>query len=406
MIDGMKYIVVLADGMSDEPIAEFDGQTPVMAANTPVLDEICAVSATGLASTIPTGFHPGSEIANMNILGYHPKDYFQGRGVLEASSLGLKPNSDDLVMRCNLVSLEDDVLINHSAGHISTEEASQIIDSLNQKLGSDKVRFFTGTSYRHILMIKGGNSDLKCIPPHDHPNKPALPLFPSATSQKGEATAELLRNLMTQSIELLKNHPVNIKRAQTGKKCADAIWPWSPGYMPQFPSFYERWGVKSGSVISAVDLIHGIGRMAGLESVPVEGATGLHDTNYEGKAQAALETLKKNSFVFLHVEAMDEAGHEGDFILKKRVIEDFDRRLLKPLWEGLNKMGQPFSLLLLPDHPTPCKLRTHTSDPVPFLLYKPNLPADSVNVLNEESVKKGSFGVVNGSNVLDLLFND
>ncbi len=405
MMDDFKYIVILADGMADEPIDEFNGKTPVMEASTPVLDEICSLSVTGLASTIPEGFHPGSEIANMNILGYHPKDFFQGRGVLEASSLGIKPDADDLVMRCNLVSLEDDILINHSAGHISTDEATQIIDSLNESLGNDIIRFYPGTSYRHILIIKGGNADVTCIPPHDHPNKPARPLFPQSSTPKGEATAELLRSLMIKSIELLKNHPVNLNRASIGKKKADCIWPWSPGFMPEFPSFRERWGIKSGAVISAVDLIHGIGLMAGLESVVVEGATGLFDTNYEGKAQAAIDALKKHSFVFLHVEAMDEAGHEGDFMLKKRVIEDFDRRLLKPIWEGLKKMGQPFSILLLPDHPTPCKLRTHTSDPVPFMLYKPGLAPDEVLVFNEKSVKNGRFGLINGSDVLGLLFN-
>jgi 2,3-bisphosphoglycerate-independent phosphoglycerate mutase len=211
---------------------------------------------------------------------------------------------------------------------------------------------------------------------------------------------------MTKSIELLKNHPVNLKRAQNGKKKADAIWPWSPGFMPRFPSFFERWGIKQGGVISAVDLIHGIGRMAKLESVYVEGATGLHDTNYEGKAQAGLEFLKNNSFLFLHVEAMDEAGHEGDFELKKRVIEDFDRRLLKPLWEGLLNSGAPVSFLLLPDHPTPCMLRTHTSDPVPFMLFKPGLIPDDVLVFNETSVTRGSLGIVEGSDVLSLLFKD
>lgn len=402
----MKYIVVLADGMADEPIDELNGLTPVMSANTPVLDEICNVSATGLAETIPHGFHPGSEIANMNILGYHPKDFFQGRGVLEASSLGIIPGPDDLVMRCNLVSLENDILINHSAGHISSEEASQIIDTLNDKLGSDTIHFYPGTSYRHILIIKGGNADINCIPPHDHPNKPALPLFPTASSSKGEATARILSDLMLKSIEILKNHPVNISREKNGKKRADSIWPWSPGFMVKFPSFYQRWGIKTGSVISAVDLIHGIGHMAGLDSVYVKGATGLHDTNYEGKAQAALETLKKQSFVFLHVEAMDEAGHEGDYMLKKKVIEDFDKRLLKPVWEGLKSMGEPFSLLLLPDHPTPCKLRTHTSDAVPFMIYKPSLEADSVKEFNEQSVRNGHFGKIDGSNILSLLFND
>lgn len=402
----MKYIVILADGMADEPIEEFDGLTPVMKAETPVLDEICSVSATGLAYTIPGGFHPGSEIANMNILGYHPRDYFQGRGVLEAASLGIKPDSNDLVMRCNLVSIENDILINHSAGHISSQEAAEIIDTLNEQLGTDTVRFYPGTSYRHILIIKGGNADIKCIPPHDHPNKPAQPLYPTAVTSRGESTARLITELIIQSQQILKTHPVNAQREKLGKKKADSIWPWSPGFLPKFPSFYQRWGITSGGVISAVDLIHGIGQMAGLESVYVEGATGLHDTNYEGKAQAALDTLKKHPFVFLHIEAMDEAGHEGDFNLKKRVIEDFDKRLLKPVWKGLKAMGEPFSLLLLPDHPTPCKLRTHTSEPVPFLLYKPTIKPDDVIEFNEISVRNGWFKKVDGANILDLLFND
>jgi 2,3-bisphosphoglycerate-independent phosphoglycerate mutase len=400
----MKYIVVLADGMADEPIDAFNGLTPVMAAQTPVMDEICQLSATGLVHTVPEGFHPGSEIANMNILGYHPSKYFQGRGVLEAAALGIESGTDDLVFRCNLVSIEDDILVNHSAGHITTVEAAELIEALNENIGSDTVQFYPGTSYRHIMVIKGGCVDVKFTPPHDHPGKPARPLFPVATSAKGEETAALLNRLMEMSTEVLANHPVNIKRRANGKKTADCIWPWSPGYRPSFPSFKERFGIASGAVISAVDLIHGIGKLAGLESIHVEGATGLHDTNYEGKAAAALESLQNHPFVFLHVEAMDEAGHEGDYELKKRVIEDFDRRLLKPLWEGLKTMTEPFSLLLLPDHPTPCILRTHTMSPVPFMLLKPGLNADKVLELNEESVKSGYFGEVKGENILEMLF--
>jgi 2,3-bisphosphoglycerate-independent phosphoglycerate mutase len=401
----MKYIVVLADGMADEPIDKFGGKTPVMVAYTPVMDEICRQSATGLVHTVPDGFHPGSEIANMNILGYHPAKYFQGRGVIEAASLGLDFEPDELVFRCNLVSVEDDILINHSAGHITTGEAAELIDALNEELGTDRVRFHAGTSYRHVMVIKGGNAGLNCIPPHDHPGKPAAPLYPTATSAEARETEVLLHDLMHRSMAILARHPVNQKRKAGGKKTADAIWPWSPGYKPNFPSFKERFNIESGAVISAVDLIFGIGKLAGLEMVRVEGATGLHDTNYEGKAAAALEALKRHPFVFLHVEAMDEAGHEGDCDLKKRVIEDFDRRLLKPLFEGLKKMDEEVALLLLPDHPTPCNLRTHVLAPVPFMLMKSTIAADDVQVLDEESVKKGSFGEIQGENILEILFS-
>ena len=400
----MKYIVVLTDGMSDEPIEEFGGKTPVMIANTPVMDEIVRKSATGLVHTVPKGFHPGSEIANMNILGYHPAKYFQGRGVIEAASLGLDFEPDELVFRCNLVSLENDILINHSAGHITSSEAAVLIDALNKELSNDRIRFHAGTSYRHVLVIKVGNSDIKCTPPHDHPGKPAAPLLPVANSPEAEETAQILRSLIVKSQELLAKHPLNLKRRSQGKGCADSIWPWSPGFKPSFPPFKERFGIESGAVISAVDLIFGIGKLAGLEMIHVEGATGLHDTNYEGKATAALEAMKRHSFLFLHIEAMDEAGHEGDFNLKKRVIEDFDRRLLKPLYEGLNKMGEDYAMLLLPDHPTPCKLRTHTMSPVPFMIMKKGLEPDKVMEFNEESVKEGAFGEIDGADILDLFF--
>lgn len=400
----MKFIVILTDGMADEPDDMLGDMTPVMAAKTPVMDEICKKAATGLVHTVPPEFHPGSEIANMNILGYPPAKYFQGRGVIEAASLGIDIKSEDLVLRCNLVSLEDGILVNHSAGHISSPEAAELIDVLNEKLGSDRVKFYPGTSYRHILIIKGGNSDVKCTPPHDHPGKPAVSLFPVANSSKADDTATLLCDLMKRSVDVLKNHPVNVKRRTEGKKCADSIWPWSPGYKPDLPSFKDRFGIESGAVISAVDLIFGIGKLAGLEMVHVEGATGLHDTNYEGKAAAALDALKRHPFVFLHIEAMDEAGHEGDFLLKKRVIEDFDRRLLKPLYEGLQKMGEDYALLLLPDHPTPCRLRTHTRAAVPFMIMKKGLQADSIETFNEFSVKNGSLGEVKGEELLDLFF--
>ncbi len=402
----MKYIVVLADGMADEPIDEFNGLTPVMAAKTPIMDEICRLSVTGLVNTIPEGFHPGSEIANMNILGYRPAEYYQGRGVLEAAALGLKFDAGDLVLRCNLVSAENGVLLNHSAGHISTAEADELIKALNNELGNEKIRFYTGVSYRHILVIKDANHEISCTPPHDHPGEALEPLLPVATSKSGEVTTKVLNDLIKRSKKILAEHPVNVERRKVNKKCADMIWPWSQGYAHEFKSFNERFGIKSGAVISAVDLIHGIGKLAGLESVHVDGATGLFDTNYEGKAEAAIKALKRHPFVFLHVEAMDEAGHEGDCILKRNVIEDFDRRLLKPLWENLQNFKEEFSLLLLPDHPTPCYLRTHTSLPVPFMMLKPGMKADQVDEFNEESVKTGAMGKVEGEDLLDLFFGN
>lgn len=400
----MKYVVVLADGMADEPIEELNNLTPVMAASTPTMDEICALSSTGLVHTVPEGFHPGSEIANMNILGYKPSEYFDGRGVLEAAALGIEMGEDDLVMRCNIVTVNDGILENHSAGHISTEEASEIIDFLNEELGNENVKFHLGTSYRHILVIKGGNKQMKFTPPHDHPGKPAAPLLPVTTADEAKDTLDLVLGLISKSQEILQNHPVNVKRIANGEKPANSIWPWSPGFARKFPTFKERFGLESGAVISAVDLIFGIGTLAGLELIHVDGATGLHDTNYEGKAEAGLKALDEHPFLFLHVEAMDEAGHEGDYELKKRVIEDFDRRLLAPLWKGLKESGEEFKLLLLPDHPTPCKLRTHTMSPVPFMIYDASVEGDKVMRLDEESVKEGAFGEILGENLLDMFF--
>ncbi len=399
----MKYIVVLADGMADLPASEWGNLTPLMAAQKPVLDGMCSMAATGELKTVPEGFHPGSEIANMNILGYAPSLYFSGRGVLEAAALNIPVNSNELVFRCNLVTLEQGHLLNHSAGHITTQEAGVLIRYLNENLGHFNVTFHHGVSYRNLLMLKDGDARVQCAPPHDHPGASVAQILPVGEGQAA-ATAQTLRELMLQTQKLLETHPVNQKRRHKGLPPANGIWPWSPGTPMVFPSFKERWGIQRGAIISAVDLLHGIGRMAGLESIHVEGATGLFDTNYEGKAAAALEALKTNDFVFLHLEAADEAGHEGDWKLKKQVVEDFDSRLLKPLWEGLQHLKEPFALALLPDHPTPCELRTHTSDPVPFLLIKPTLLPDNVTKFDEFSVKKGSLGLLHNDELLQLLF--
>jgi 2,3-bisphosphoglycerate-independent phosphoglycerate mutase len=400
----MKYIVVLADGMSDNPISAWGNKTPFMVANKPVMDHLCSLGQTGLLKSIPEGMHPGSEIANMNILGFDPRKYFPGRGILEAAALKVAIRDNELVFRCNLVTVEDGRLINHSAGHVSNEEAGELIATLNDHLITEGARFNQGVSYRNLMMLKDGHREVICHPPHDHPGELLEKLLPSGEGEAGES-ARQLNHLIKRSIEILDNHPINIARRKKGLAPANAIWPWSPGTAGGFPSFEERWGISSGAVISAVDLIRGIGGMAGLENIYVEGATGLFDTNYEGKAAAAITALKKVDFVFLHVEAADEAGHEGDKDLKKRVVEDFDQRLLKPLWEGIQAMNGEVSLALLPDHPTPCELRTHTSDPVPFFIIKPGQTPDDVKTFDEFSVKNGSLGILKDGEVLEKLFS-
>lgn len=400
----MKYLVILADGMADLPIPEWNNKTPLMVAHKPVMDHLCSLAQTGLLQSVPEGMHPGSEIANMNILGFDPKQYFPGRGVLEAAALNIPIKPDDLVFRCNLVTVENDRLINHSAGHISNEEAGELIKFLNDSLKRDGVRFYKGVSYRNLMMLENGKNNIVCHPPHDHPGEKMDPILPHGNDGDNQ-TSKVLTSLIKRSIQLLDAHPVNQKRRDRGLSPANAIWPWSPGKPGGFPSFQERWGIESGAVISAVDLIHGIGSLAGLENIYVEGATGLFNTNYEGKAAAALTALKKSDFVFLHVEAADEAGHEGDKELKKKVVEDFDSRLLMPLWDGIQKMDEEVTLALLPDHPTPCALRTHTADPVPFLLIKPGETPDDVKSFDEFSVRNGVLGLLKDGELLQKMFS-
>ena len=386
----MKYLVILADGFADHPIERLGGKTPMMAAKTPHIDQLCSISKSGMLKTVPDSLHPGSEVANMTIMGYDAATYYQGRGVLEAAALGIDFSEDDLVFRCNLVSEEDGILLNHSAGHISTEEAKELIDELNDKLGDDRVRFYPGVSYRHVMIIKGGQNGLQCTPPHDHPGEKLDDYLPTPAS--GHETAELLRGLMMKSKGVLDNHPVNIKRKEKGKAVANMIWPWSAGFKPSMPTLKELYGLQSGVVISAVDLIHGLGKLGGLQSVFVEGATGLFDTNYSGKAEAALKALEDNEYVYLHIEAPDEAGHEGDIDLKIKTLEDIDQLVVKPALEYLAKHKDDLSIAMLPDHPTPCEIRTHTRDFVPFMIYRPGVEPDLVQEYDEESAKKGGFG--------------
>ncbi len=393
----MKHIILLADGFADEPINEFGGKTPMQAAKTPNIDALCVKSRTGLLHTVPDSLHPGSEVANMAVLGYDVEAVYEGRGVLEAASMGIDFDADDLVFRCNIISLQDENILNHSAGHISTPEAHELIAELNAKLGDARVRFYPGVSYRHVLIIKGGNKHVRCVPPHDVPGSPYKTMLPKADNLESKDTQLLLVELMEKSRAILDAHPVNIKRKADGKPQANIIWPWSPGKRPNMPTLEALYGIKSGGVISAVDLIHGIGKLAGLEVIHVDGATGLYDTNYEGKVEAAVEALKTKEFVFLHIEASDEAGHEGDFELKKKTLEYLDSRVVKYLVEETAKFSEPVSIAILPDHPTPCYKKTHTRAAVPFMIYTPNVEGDKVQEYNEYSVSEGYYGILKGA---------
>lgn len=391
--------------MADEPIQALGNKTPLQAAHKPYIDLLAAKGKSGLLDTIPAGFKPGSEIANLSVLGYNVPLVFEGRGSLEAASMDVDIAPGEMAMRCNVICIEDGKIKNHSAGHISTEEAAELIDFLQKELGDNIASFYPGVSYRHLLKIKGGNKNLDCTAPHDVIGTPFEDVLIKATTPDAEETAKYLNDLILKSQELLKDHPINKKRIAEGKDPANSIWPWSPGYRPKMQTLHELYGIKSGSVISAVDLIMGIGKYAGLKLIHVEGATGLYDTNYEGKAQAAIDALKNDDFVYLHIEASDEAGHEGDYKLKTKTIEYLDSRVVKTIYEATKDWDEPITIAILPDHPTPCHLRTHTNKPVPFLIYRSNAEADKVQVYDEFESAKGDFGVLVGHEFMDTLFN-
>ena len=400
----MKRIIILGDGMADEPIAALGGKTPLQAAHKPTIDKLAQLGKNGVFSTVPDGFKPGSEIANMTVLGYDVRTEFEGRGSLEAASIGVAIQPGEMAMRCNIICVENGNIKNHSAGHISNEEAKILIDYLQEKLGDDVFTFHNGISYRHLLVMKGGDKRINCTPPHDVPGTPVKDVMVEALVPEAAETARLLNELTLKSQELLKDHPVNLKRIAAGKDPANSIWVWSPGYKPSMQTLAQKVGIKSGAVISAVDLIKGIGIYAGLESIEVEGATGLFDTNYEGKAQAAIDALKTNDFVFLHVEASDEAGHEGDVDLKVKTIEYLDSRIVKPIYDAVSAWDEPVTIAILPDHPTPCAIKTHTNAPVPFIIYNPTQAGDSVQVYDEQAAQQGAYGHVSDNEFMQLLF--
>lgn len=402
----MKHLIILGDGMADWAVPSLGNKTLLQYADTPYMDRLAKMGKTGMLKTVADGFHPGSEVANMSVMGYDLPTVYEGRGVLEAASIGVDLQPDDMAMRCNLVCVEGELLKNHSAGHISTEDADVLIKYLEEKLGSDKVHFYTGVQYRHLLVVKGGDKHVACVPPHDVPLKPFRPNLVKALRPEAEETAALLNDLIMKSQELLANHPLNLKRVAEGKDPANSIWPWSPGYRPKMEPLSDKYpSIKKGSVITAVDLIRGIGHYAGLRCIDVEGATGLYNTNYEGKAQAAIEALKTDDFVYLHIEASDEAGHEGDVPLKLKTIEYLDRRAVGPIYEAVKDWDEPVAIAILPDHPTPCELRTHTAEPIPFLIYYPGIEPDNVSTYDEVACQKGEYGLLDKDEFMNLFMD-
>jgi len=399
----MKYIIILADGCADEPIEKLGNKTPLMAAHTPHIDALCAKSRCGKLITVPADMPPGSEIANLSVLGYNVKEVFEGRGVLEAASIGVDIHDGELAMRCNLICIENGIIKNHSAGHITTKESAELIKTLQNELDNDIIKFYKGVSYRHLLVVKDGHKNIDCTPPHDVPGTSFKEVLVKAKEAEAEDTANLLNQLIFKSQEILSTHPVNKARKLQGKDPGNSIWMWSPGYKPAMKTYKELYG-KTGAIISAVDLLYGIGAYAGLKAIHVEGSTGLYNTNYEGKAKAAVDALKEVDFVYLHIEASDEAGHEGDIDLKVKTLEYLDQRVVKYIVEETAKMDEEVAIAILPDHPTPCALRTHTHSPVPFMIYHPNKQADSVKEYNEFSVENGYFGTLEGNGFIKALF--
>ena len=406
----MKHIIILGDGMADHHVARLGNKTLLQYARPEYMNRLAKAGRTGRLITVPEGFPPGSEVANTAILGYDLNKVYEGRGPLEAASIGYEMADDDFAIRCNIITLEDGKIITHNGGNLETEDARVLIDYLNENLakpinereGCERVKFITGIQYRHLLVIKGGNKHIICAPPHDHPNEEWRPLL--VTPEAGlvgsdivaaQSTATLINDLILRSQELLAKHPYNLAKAAKGERQANSIWPWSGGYRPSMQTLMEQYPqVKTGAVISAVDLIQGIGKYAGLRIIKVPGATGLADTNYEGKAQAAIDALQTDDFVFVHVEATDEAGHDGDLDLKLKAIDYLDQRLIKPIFEATEKIDEPVCIAILPDHPTPVEQRIHVNEPVPFLIYYKGIEPDSVEYYDEESCVTGGYGLL------------
>ena len=409
----MKHIIILGDGMADLPVERLGGKTLLQYAHKPMMDLLAREGRCGRLITVPEGFPPGSEVANTAILGYDLNKVYEGRGPLEAASIGYEMADDDFAIRCNIITLEDGKIITHNGGNLETNDARVLIDYLNEHLarpinereGCERVKFITGIQYRHLLVIKGGNKHIVCAPPHDHPNEEWRPLLVKAEIPKAQDTADLINEMILKSQELLAQHPFNIERAKKGERQANSIWPWSGGYRPSMETLMQQYPqIKSGTVISAVDLIQGIGKYAGLRIVKVPDATGLADTNYEGKAQAAIDALEHDDFVFVHVEASDEAGHDGDLELKLKTIEYLDQRLIAPIYNKVK--DQDVCIAVLPDHLTPVEQRIHVGQPVPFLIWHRDIQPDEVLQYDEFACVSGSYGLLKLNEFMHALMSE
>ena len=402
----MKYLVLIPDGMADRPVATLDNRTPMEAANKPCMDALAARSTVGLVSNVPDGMVPESDTANMAILSFDPKVYSRGRSPLEAISMGLSMAPDETAYRCNVVTISDDgeyedkIMLDHSADEISTAEADELIKALEAHFGNDFRHFYTGVSYRHCILWKNGNDTYDFARPHDIIGRCIRDYLPSEENGGGE-----FRRLMKESFEVLNHHPINEARRARGLKPANSAWLWSPGKKPRLPDFTEKWGI-SGTVISAVDLIKGIGLCAGMKSIDVEGATGNVHTNYDGKAQAAMDAFRNGAdLVYVHVEGPDECGHRAETDNKVRAIELIDQKILKPVYEYLQSSSEDFKILVLPDHPTPIELRTHSREPVPFFLYDSRRDEEGVETYTEATAAKTGLYIPDGFTLLERVID-
>ncbi len=397
----MKYVVLVPDGMSGLPLEELNDRTCMEVAHAPNMDMIARKGVAGMAQNVPRGMTPASDVANLSILGYDPRKYYCGRGPLEAANLGVDLTENDVAFRFNTVTVSGDRMADYSAGHITTKETAVLVELLNKELGSERFRFYTGTSYRNLLMVRCDSpeeaevlSKVRCYPPHDILDKPVSGHLPKEPA---------LVDLMERSKGILRGHDINKVRIDLGQNPANMIWVWGQGKKPEIPGFEDSFGI-SGGIISAVDLLKGLGRVLGFEVAEVPGATGYYDTNYEGKAEAALDILKRRDMVFVHVEATDEAGHNGDIKAKIKAIEDFDKKITGRIIGALSERGD-HRVLLLPDHPTPIKKRTHTADPVPFAMCGRGISPDDVTVFTERSAKAGSLGLIKGAELMGLMLS-
>ncbi len=400
----MKHIIFLGDGMADYPISELNHRTPLQVAEKPTLDNIARLGRCGTFVTVESDLPPGSEVANLAILGYDPKRYYQGRAVIEAASLGVNLSPTDVALRCNLICIQDGRIKNHSAGHITTEESALLIEELNRQLSTPEITFYPGFTYRHLCVLKKGSPDLECFPPHDYVGEKALDLLPRPRNPEAISTAQLLSQLILKSWEILPGHTVNLNRTLQGKDPANSIWFWSPGRKPRMPTFQELYRIK-GAVIAEVDLIKGLGVYAGFDVIEFPGATGLIDTNYEGATEACLNALKDHDLVFVHIEAPDEAGHSRDYRQKIKAIELFDSRLVSKVMAELERQNIQATVAVLPDHLTPVAKGNHTHGPVPVAIYNPEWQPDPVKRFDEFSVLDGALGELHGDQFIRIFLN-